>query len=271
MVDLTFPVLTAPAAPRNAQDTNEPSWVDKEQYKLQYSEYIKKMDKRSQAQAKVFPLILGQCSRTIRDRLEASATWTTINTDSNVLELLKLIQTSMYTKSTNRDPTHAIYEAEAALMKFRQSDDMSNSDFLEKFKSLIDIYIHSGGDPGSAASRYHDYKLGTEDLDNNDDDYKKAVVRCREKWMGVTLILKSDQKRYGVLTADLINSYTRGQDVYPTNLTSAYDMLVNYHSPTPHPRTQVQDHGLAFVQDTDVSGRGGRGGCGGRGSSGRGG
>jgi hypothetical protein len=46
----------------------------------------------------------------------------------------------MYTKSTNRHPTHALYEAEAALIKFHQGDDMSNSDFLKKFKSLINIF-----------------------------------------------------------------------------------------------------------------------------------
>jgi hypothetical protein len=89
MVDLVFPTMTPPSAPVDAPGMNEPSWVDKEQYKLQYSKYIKKMDKWSQVQAKVFPLVLGQCSRTIHDRLEASPDWNNINTSSDVLELLK--------------------------------------------------------------------------------------------------------------------------------------------------------------------------------------
>ena len=169
MVNLILPTLAPPSAPADAPGTNEPSWVDKETYKLQYSEYIKEMKKRSQVQAKVFPLVLGQCSRTIRDRLEASPDWNNINTNSDVLELLKLIQKSMYTKATNRHPTHALYEADNALAKFRQGDDMSNSDFLEKFKSLIDIFIHAGGDPGCTAIRYHNFALATEDPDNNVD------------------------------------------------------------------------------------------------------
>jgi hypothetical protein len=163
MVNLVFPTLAPPSAPANAPGTNEPSWVDKEQFKLQYSEYIKETKKRWQVQAKVFPLVLGQCSRTIRDRLEASPDWNNINTNSDMLELLKLIQKSMYTKATNRHPTHALYEADNALAKFRQGDDMSNSDFLEKFKSLIDIFIPAGGDPGCTASRYRDFALPTED------------------------------------------------------------------------------------------------------------
>jgi hypothetical protein len=89
--------------------------------------------------------------------------------------------------------------------------------------------------------------------------------------IGMVLVLKSDPKRYSTLMAELINSYTCGQDVYPNNPTSTYDMLVNYHSPTSHARTHVQDHGLAFAQDTDASGHGGRGSCSGHGNSGRGG
>jgi hypothetical protein len=121
-----------------------------------------------------------------------------------------------------------------------------------------------------------DFKLDKENPDNNANHYKLAVQHCRDDWIGVTLLLKSNHKRYGPSMADLINSYTRGQDVYPNNVTGAYDMLVNYHSPTSNVRAHVQDHGLAFTQDSDGSGRGGRGGrggCGGhggRGYSGRG-
>jgi hypothetical protein len=212
-------------------------------------------------------------SHTICDCLEASPDWNTINTSSDVLELLKLIQKSMYTKSTNHHLTHALYEAETALIKFCQGDNMSNSDFLEKFKSLLDIFTHAGGDPGCTSARYHDFKLPTEDPDNDDAHYKLAVQCCCDDWVGVVLLLKSDPKHHSTLMADLINSYTRGQDVYPNNPTSAYDMLVNYHSPTSHVRTHVQDHSLAFAQDSDVSGRGGRsghGGCGNTGCGGRG-
>jgi hypothetical protein len=233
MVDLTFPTLAPPSAPVNEPGTTEPSWVDKEQYKIEYSEYVKTKNKRTQVQAKVFPLVLGQCSCAIRDRLEASPDWPNINTSSDVLELLKLIQKSMYTKATNRHPTHAFYEADIALGKFRQGDDMSNSDFLEKFKSLIDIFIHAGGDPGCASARYRDFALGTEDPENIIADYNKVVKRCRDEWMGMVLVLKSDPKCYHTLMADMINSYTCGQDVYPNNITGAYDMLVNYHPPHP--------------------------------------
>ena len=58
---------------------------------------------------------------------------------------------------------------------------MTNSDVLEKFKSLIDSFVHAGSDPGCAATRYCDFAVGSEDPDNTNDDYKMAVGRSREE------------------------------------------------------------------------------------------
>ena len=85
MVDLVMPALEEPDVPATADGQNEPSWAAREQYKQQYSEYIKKKEKRTQHESKIFPIILGQCSRTIRDRLEAHSDWININSKSDVL------------------------------------------------------------------------------------------------------------------------------------------------------------------------------------------
>lgn len=119
--NLQLPALQEPDEPEQIEDI-PPSWAERVRYKQSYAEYIKKKNKWTQNEAKIFPIILGQCSRVIRDRLEAHAQWTTINADSDVMELLKLIQQSMYVKSTKRHPTHALIEAEFALHKFRQGD-----------------------------------------------------------------------------------------------------------------------------------------------------
>ena len=262
MVDMVMPPLAEPPIPTVPDGQNEPSWAAREQYKQQYSEYIKKKEKRAQNESKIFPIILGQCSCTIRDRLEAHSDWVNINSKSDVMALLKLIQKSMYTKSTNRHPVHALIDAEAALHKFRQGEGMTNSDFLEKFKSLVDIFEHAGGDLGSSVSRYREYLL-PEENENNNNDFKKAMAHCRDEYIGVALIVKSDPKRYGSLMVELVNSFTRGQDVYPDTISGAYDMLVNYQAPHPKARMQAQDEGMAFVQSTDSPDvQGGRGGPG---------
>ena len=249
------------------------------------------MEEREQNMEKTYALILGQCSKTIRDRIEAHEQWEVVNTSSNALGLLRLIRQSLYQRATRRQETHALIEAETALMRFRQSERMSNSDYLEKLRDLVEVYEHLGGEPGTSKARVDTLLMDPELAD--DDERMEAKTKAREEYLAVLLLTKSDPKRYGTLVTDVENAYTRGQNGYPTTVSGAYDMLVNYKNPNHALRMQNQDTGIAFVQDSqDIAdnneasqehgrqqcdyGRGGRGrhggreggrgrGCGGRG------
>ena len=52
-----------------------------------------------------------------------------------------------------------------------------------------------------------------------------------------------------MLVTNVENAYTRGQNRYPTTVSGAYDMLVNYKNPNQALRMQNQDTGIAFAQD----------------------
>ena len=193
-------------------------------------------------------LILGQCSKTIRDRIEAHEHWDTVNTSSNALGLLRLIRQSLYQRATRRQETHALIEAETALMRFRQSEQMSNSDYLEKLRDLVEVYEHLGGEPGTSKARIDGLLIDPEFAD--EDDKQEAKSKAREEYLAVLLLTKSDPKRYGTLVTDVENAYTRGQNGYPTTVSGAYDMLVNYRNPNQALRMQNQDMGIAFAQDS---------------------
>ena len=55
------------------------------------------MRQRQANDERVFGLVLRQWSRTIRDRMEVSSEWNTINEDSDLMGLLRLIRESLYT------------------------------------------------------------------------------------------------------------------------------------------------------------------------------
>ena len=59
----------------------------------------------------------------------------------------------------------------------------------------------------------------------------EAKTKAREEYLAILLLMKSDPKRYGTLVTDVENTYTRGQNGYPTTVSGAYDMLVNYKNP----------------------------------------
>ena len=65
-----------------------------------------------------------------------------MNNQSDVLQLLILIRQSLYNRATTRQATHAFIEAEMELFKFKQSESMSNSEYMEKLKGLVEVRLH---------------------------------------------------------------------------------------------------------------------------------
>ena len=261
MINLKLPTIDLPTSPGAKATT-----ADIEIYKIDLREAKTRIRNREENSQRIFPLILGQCSRTIRDRMEAHQNWQQVNENSDVMGLLTLIRRSMHNKATTKQITHSYAEAEADLIRFRQTDKMSNSDYLEKFKGLISVYEHCGGEPGVTGARIKSFQDPTEP--DTDKAEREARAKARNEYIAVSFLLKSDPKRYAQLVRDLQNDYTRGISGYPGTLTEAYDILVNYKRPPQ--RGHDFDIDIAFTtmeeQETRQQGRGrsGRGG-GGRG------
>ena len=113
---LSLPVLTPPTG---LDDTA--TAVQITLWELDVKDYQCKLDDCQHNQQKAYALILGQCSQAIQDCLEAHASWSTVNDVSDMIELLKLIHSSIYQQATTRKGTHALIEAESALMQFHQT------------------------------------------------------------------------------------------------------------------------------------------------------
>ena len=263
MVNLTLPTIDLPTSPSAKATTAEI-----EIYKIDLREAKGRLRCREENSQRIFPLLLRQCSRIIRDRMEAHQDWHQVNEDSNVMGLLKLIRQSMHGKATSKQVTHSYAEAESDFVRFKQTEKMTNSDYLEKFKGLIAVYEHCGGEPGITALRIKLF------VDTSEPDADKAEREARAKakneYIAVTFLLKSDTKRYGQLLRDLQNDYTPcGLAGYPTTLSEAYDILINYKRPPVRGHDFDSDIAFALTEDHEPRqpgrGRGGRGGRGGGG------
>ena len=64
-----------------------------------------------------------------------------------------------------------------------------------------------------------------------DTTYNMYVKDARTRALALVFIEGADRSRYGELHIDMINNYNRGQDIYPTNVTQAYNMIVNHVEP----------------------------------------
>ena len=82
---------------------------------------------------------------------------------------------------------------------------MSNSDYLEKLRDLVEVYEHLGGEPGTSKARIESLLIDPEFAD--DDDRLEAKSKAREEYLAVLLLTKSDPKRYGSLITDVENAF----------------------------------------------------------------
>ena len=222
--EMTLPTLVAPSPPAATATV-----VELKIWEMDFKEYHKWLEERERNMEKSYALILGQFSKTIRDRIEAHKQWESVNSSSNALGLLCLIRQSLYQQATRRQERHALIEAEVTLMQFRQSERMSNSDYLEKLQDLVEVYEHLSGEPGTSKARVDSLMIDPDLAD--EDERQEAKTKAREEYVVVLLLTKSDPKRYGTLVTDVENAYTHRQDRYPTTVSGAYDMLVNYKNP----------------------------------------
>jgi hypothetical protein len=183
--------------------------------------------------------------------LKASNQWAAISDASNLIELLQLIRTSMYTGATSKNPIHSLIDAQSSFHAFRQTSRMTNAEYLRVFKGLVDAVEHLKGDLGA------DHTVITERIQADAGDPNDAVqweqmkTTVREEYLAMQLLLKADVKRYGGLIATTQNDFVSGQDKYPKEISKAYDLLVNFVNPNKHFSMDGQDGGMSFYQDED--------------------
>ena len=148
MVNLELPTVDAPEDP---PDTTGAVRLDL--WKLARHRYELALENRRKVNGRAYALVLGQCSQAMRNRLEAHADWTTINGGSDVIELLRLIQTCMTQHQTRKHPVHNIVNNEKTVLNFKQGRGMSDNDYYQRFQDSVDVAERAGGAVGVQEDR----------------------------------------------------------------------------------------------------------------------
>ena len=118
-------------------------------WKVSYKAHSEAVNRRELLLGQVFAIVLGQCSPTVVDRLKANAEWTVVNNGNDLMGLLRLIRTSMYTGATSKNPIQSLLEAQTKFLSFRQGSRMSNAEYLRNFTALSDQVVHLHGELGT--------------------------------------------------------------------------------------------------------------------------
>jgi hypothetical protein len=255
--NLGFSIIAPPPDPCNVLNH-----MEIKRWEMAFRTFTDTTERSTKAMGQGFAIILGQCSTTIVDRIKSNALYNKISTNDDVICLLRLIHTSMYTGATSKNKMHSLIQAWAKFHAFHQTSRMTNAEYLHTFKSNINAVEHLNSDIGTDLD-FVIQKIHTMGGDNTDQitvAAMKAIV-CKE-YIAIHFLLHADSKQYDNIITNIQNDYVSNVDKYPKTLSKAFDMLVNYVSPAKITVSDDQDGGMSFYQEDNNYGGPGRGvGC----------
>ena len=78
---------------------------------MAYKKFLDAKEKRTNVSKQAFAVVLGQCSPSVVDCLKASDSYAKNLRTRNLINLLRLIQTLMYSGAMSKNPMHSLVKA----------------------------------------------------------------------------------------------------------------------------------------------------------------
>jgi capsular polysaccharide biosynthesis protein len=221
-------------------------------FKGQHEAFVKRTATLEDNIQKTYSLVIGQCTDLLQSKLKQQAQWNTISLEQDAIALVSLIKTITFKFEDQKFLPLALYQSKANVCNLRQNN-MSNHEHLQRFQNLVDVATSYDG-------QLHDQSIVdicTEKL-HPGKTYRSlseaqklaAQTASSELHLPTMFVDQSDRRRFGKLSEELENSFTKGNDDYPDNLVSAYHLINEHEHCTP--RSAAPDSsGVAFAQKSE--------------------
>lgn len=201
-----------PKPPVTASDKKDQ--VKLARYKEKLSSNTRDKKEYIDRKAKVFAVILGQCTREMISRLEANPSFADIEKTDDVIGLLDMLKATSHSKADVQEPYWALQQDVRRLTALNQGKHETVANYYNKFRYQADVIAGQWGlfyPPLLAAS-------------DSDEDTKAS----NEKLLTMIFLAGSCKHRYGNLKMQLNNAYLAGKDNYPATLQAAFNLLSHY-------------------------------------------
>jgi hypothetical protein len=94
---------------------------------------------------KLYTIILGRYTNYTMAKLKALPTFKKLHADKNPVKLLKAIKGLTFKFDNEKEYEMSLVEAIDKLYQLHQTKELTNTQFLDKFNSLVDVIEHYGG------------------------------------------------------------------------------------------------------------------------------
>lgn len=218
-----------------------------EVWKHELKKYSDRLETQAHFRARLFTVVLGQCTEALEDRLKSLSGWSAAQQDG--IALLLLIKTITYTFEEKKYLPEALMEMKEEFYLMRQGPNEPLQRYYERFKNQVSVMKEvniSIVDEGLLDS----VSTASGNRGNPDDaDKLKAYNLCL-----AVRFLRGANKKCGKYLTELRNSFLNKNDDYPKNLSDAYNIMQRrseFNGTAVEP--DGSNSGIAFV----TAGRGG--------------
>ena len=237
LVDLTLPDVATAVDAGGAALTGlaEKIWLGDYQDRKRHVGYVQ------QGIKKAYAIAIKLCSPRLITKLQGSNGFEAIDNTEGVVGLLLLIQGIVTNFTDQRQKVWSLVQAKKRVLLFYQLETMSNDKYVEQFKARVLVVETYGGsfsqEPVLLRDELAEAGVVPAAVPPADQDLLIAATAVemeaakkivRSKVLAAMFLNGASSKRFKMLTDDIANQFTFGQDNYPTTLEDAVRLLNNY-------------------------------------------
>jgi hypothetical protein len=204
---------------------------DEIDYKEDRKEWKAANNKLDESLCKAFSIALGQTTDSMRATIMESDEWTTVNSISDCIGLLKIIKRIAHNTEDQKNPTLSLVQATKRIYHLTQHDGEKPEDYKKRFDNMADVISSMKGtiyQPPMLTTVAH--RVYGKDVIALTPPEKQETIRLADELARATLFIEnSNNKKYNQLKAKLSNDHVQGMtNNYPTTMTAAYQMLTQF-------------------------------------------
>ena len=178
----------------------------------------KKEEKYRDNKAKVFNVIIGQCEKPMKDKLESTNGFEGVESRNDVIGLLTMIKDIAFDVNDRKYVPLQAFHAWKQISNLWQKDDEAVLDYYKRFTSAKELVERTYGKiaPDGIAQRE-----GKEFL----EDPVATMSIARSRMLAVMFMDGANKKLFGSLMRSLESDFVLGAGMYPETVEDALQVL----------------------------------------------
>jgi hypothetical protein len=224
--------------------SSKPSQIEMKRYEVLCNRFFAKVEEYERERTKLFRLIMGQCSPTMRDKLESMKEFPELEEKDNFIGLLELIHKLVYGTDNGQYEYWKMQASMAKLTGMKQEPREPTISFAERFLTQVEATESLWGPlvptigrvnhtPFEAvegeddASKMQRMEQWMKDVEGRMTTMALENEKAREKFLACLFLACTDRERYKDVINDLANDFGLGNINYPEDVTGMLNLLTN--------------------------------------------